>query len=77
MCLCVGGPKTESFCAYTHSVVEHTLFLGASALCSPECHWCVTHHVSLLAADNEHINMYISSWVNACLALQFHGLVSG
>lgn len=30
---------------------------------------------SLRAADNEHINMYIPSQVNARLALQFHGPV--
>lgn len=38
------------------------------ALCPSEC-----HHVSLHVADNEDINMYIPSQVNACLALQFHG----
>lgn len=37
---------------------------------------CHTDHVSLHTADNEHINMYIPSQVNACLALQFHGPVS-
>ena len=68
MYVCVG-----QFCAYTHLPVQTHVPLH----CPLECHWCATDHVSPNAADNEHINMYIPSQVNACLALQFHGTVSG
>lgn len=71
---CVGGGlKMESLCEHIFPTANTCAF----ALCPLECHRCTTDHMSLCAADNEHINMYIPSQVNACLALQFHGPVSG
>ena len=80
VCVCVcGWIKMESFVHIL--VVWPHIFPCANTclfpLCPLECHWYATDDVPLHVADNEHINMYIPSQVNACLALQFHGPVSG
>lgn len=60
--------RTHIFPARTHALLRRVL-LNVTGV--PQT--TLSHH----AADNEHINMYIPSQVNACLALQFHGPVSG
>lgn len=75
VCLLFVGPLI--YLLYGGTSIFPSANAYAFALCPLQCHWCATNHVSPHAADNEHINMYIPSQVNACLALQFHGPVSG
>lgn len=78
LCVCVWwADDGELLCIYPQHGWTHIISPWLCIVFSWMSLVCHTHHVSLHVADNEHINMYISSWVNACLALQFHGLVSG
>ncbi len=73
--------KDEELCAHAHRAVAHAHFPVQTHAPLRRVLLNVTGvpqtGLSLRAADNEHINMYIPSQVNACLALQFHGPVSG
>lgn len=68
VCVCV-WLKMKTLCIHSvhNSRCKHVCLSVVSSWMSLVC---------LHTADNEHINMYIPSQVNACLALQFHGPVS-
>lgn len=70
--------KDEELCAHAHHGVAQALLPSANTGCVfLNVTGVPSTTLSLHTADNEHINMYIPSQVNACVELQFHGPVSG